>query len=271
MIISSSRNLIMLMKLVRLIDALFWETRIITTTVTTTTVWVISEPIDSPANENTIQESSRIMTNTLSPATSSVYLDDRKAIPSGDFTDGVNIYIQGYDPIEIPPLVQTRPLLAENGRVNHRYHPAYPGAPIVTCVNSGERKFAYVDGDRLSRTNTVSYVTRKSAFVTMAKTQDEILFKDIKSCDTMYDDLAIRVWLTKDYFFLSIHNQAGEHIRVRQDNIKQFTSVPACVNMSYAITRSLLLDMDLAQVSISNYDEDKLAVAILGLLLAAKK
>lgn len=256
----------MFRKFVQFLDSLFWETRIITT-ITTFPVAEATEVVEVVTPPLFINEGFRLMTNTDMMEPNTVHLEHRVAIQTGSFIDGNSIHIDGFDPIKIPMKLMTRPFLIKDGMVDRKMHPSHPQTPFVVCVNTQDRKFAFANGQPLSRNGSIDGVGRKSAFLSVAKASELIEKKSLKQGIATYDDLDISVCLYKEWLYIEVRSDDGWYLRLIQDNVGQFKDHESCICNVYAAIRCVLLEMDGCGIDILKYDEDKLFLSIIPYLL----
>lgn len=239
----------MFQKIIRYIDSFFWETKI-TTIITTVRRKTPSTPVSQPYTVHGF----RLMVNNDYPE---VICVENQFV---EYTSDDFIYIDGTSPIPIPGIVRNRrSLKTSEGEYDRIRRPVHLDTYSLVSIAAGERKFAFIDGEPLSRTDTIKGITKKKAVVTIATCREKIERFNIEQVLSVYKDLNISFSKNADWIYFNIIDSHSNHIRFYQEWINQFDSVEQCVKMAYIISRSLILDMSGAGIDTSDYDETDFA------------
>ena len=170
------------------------------------------------------------------------------------------IHIESRGIITIPAVAANRPNLIKDGEVDPSglVYPKYIGSNILVTITDENDTKAYVDGTLVTRSHTVNSITRKHV-IQMSKQARDITFTPKYLGE--YKDIALSL-IIHDKFIYASAELRGMRITFYQPNSGLTTDNITCVRTAYTIERALIIGMYQAELVITKYDEDELAIVL---------
>lgn len=257
----------MFSKIIRWVDGLFWETKIITTTKIVRRYYPPEELV--PHNRGF-----QMMTNDRAKP---FPVQEMEVLPSVDkamehIQRGCIVTDERIIPI--PNLVLTMPpLLDANGDLDYLNFPTYRGAPLLVHYIGGSKKFAGVDGVPIRRQGpAVEGWNRRTALERMSACEKTIaqMYRIMPHETGVYKDIAINVYKNHNWLYLTFMRTEGHLVRFYQSNKGQWNTESDCVIMAFGYARSLIMTYGAVGRPYQDISEYQLAITILRALLKIK-
>ena len=248
--------------LIQLIDSLFYETTVTTTIITKR---VYRNPETWPEILADLERRGIIIEDrrTPPPPANDEPHDKTTVIHQDDY-----FLVEGQR-IDVPDVVKNiPPLLLEDGNPNFDFYPNYQDAPIEVSY-IGNIRYTAVDGHQLGVRRVRGKTNRKMLFDQHGKYLDAVSNDpEIKTLDTVLDDLKISFSSHKDWFHLTIASESGSVIQIHQKNVGQLTGHDDCVIFAFACARVILLTYLVTEENPVTDREDDIVSTLLAVFLA---